>query len=90
MTIEIFDDKGASHPARVPVSGLRLPVDALTEIGEGHAVRIIPIHAELMTREVTNVLNVSRPFLVQLLELLERGEIPLHKTGPAAASVVRT
>lgn len=87
MTIEIFDDKGASHPTRVPVSGLRLPVDALTEIGEGHAVRIIPIHAELMTREVTNVLNVSRPFLVQLLE---RGAIPLHKTGPAAASVVRT
>ncbi|MGE3296366.1 MAG: hypothetical protein AB7I68_03345 [Porticoccaceae bacterium] len=45
--IEIFDDKGASHPVRVPVSALRLLVDVLTEIGEGNAVSIVPIHAEL-------------------------------------------
>jgi hypothetical protein len=44
--IEIFDDKGAAHPVRVPVSALRLLVDVLTEIGEGNAVSIIPIHAD--------------------------------------------
>jgi excisionase family DNA binding protein len=76
--IEIFDDKGTSHPVRVPVSVLRLLVDVLTEIGEGNAVSIIPIHAELTTQDAANVLNVSRPFLVQLLE---RGEIPHHKIG---------
>jgi excisionase family DNA binding protein len=76
--IEILDDEGAPHLVRVPVSALRLLVDVLTEIGEGNAVSIIPIHAELTTQEAANVLNVSRPFLVQLLE---RGEIPFHKIG---------
>jgi excisionase family DNA binding protein len=76
--IEIFDDKGASHPVRVPVSALRLLVDVLTEIGDGNAVNIIPIHAELTSQDAADVLNVSRPFLVQLLE---RGDIPFHKTG---------
>jgi excisionase family DNA binding protein len=76
--IEIVDDKGAAHAVRIPVSALRLLVEVLTEIGEGNAVSIIPIHAELTTQEAADVLNVSRPFLVQLLE---RGEIPFHKVG---------
>lgn len=76
--IEIFDAKGAAHPVHVPVSALHLLLDALAEIGEGNAVRIISIHAELTTQEAADVLNVSRPFLVQLLE---RGEVPFHKIG---------
>ena len=76
--IEIVDDKGAAHPVRMPVSALRLLVNVLTEIGEGNAVSIIPIHAELTTQETADVLNVSRPFLIQLLE---RGDIPFHKIG---------
>lgn len=76
--IEIRDDKGSPHPVRMPMTALRLLVDVLTEIGEGNAVNIIPIHAELTTQETADVLNVSRPFLVQLLE---RGEIPFHKVG---------
>ncbi len=76
--IEILDDQGASHPVCIPVSALRLLVDVLTEIGDGNAVSIIPIHAELTTQDAANVLNVSRPYLVQLLE---RGEISFHKVG---------
>lgn len=76
--IDIVDDKGASHPVSIPVSALRLLVDVLTEIGEGNAVSIIPIHAELTTQNAADVLNVSRPYLVQLLE---RGDIPFHKIG---------
>ena len=53
-------------------------MEVLIEIGQGNAVSIIPIHAELTTQEAADVLNVSRPFLVQLLE---KGDIPFHKIG---------
>lgn len=53
-------------------------LDVLTEIGQGNAVSIIPIHAELTSQEAADLLNVSRPFLVKLLE---KGDIPFHKTG---------
>jgi excisionase family DNA binding protein len=76
--IEIVDGEGAAHMVRLPVSAMRLLVDALAEIGAGNAVHIVPIHAEMTTQDAADVLNVSRPFLVQLLE---RGEIPFHKTG---------
>lgn len=76
--IEILDDHGDSHSVHVPVSALRLLVDVLTEIGEGNTVNIIPIHAELTSQEAADILNISRPFLVKLLE---QREIPFHKVG---------
>jgi len=76
--IDFHDEKGGVRTLSVPTSALRLLLDVLTEIGQGNAVSIVPIHAELTTQETADVLNVSRPFLVQLLE---KGEIPFHKIG---------
>jgi excisionase family DNA binding protein len=76
--IELSTSTGETKPIVVPVSALRLFVEILTQIGSGNAVRIIPIHAELTTQEAADLLNVSRPFLI---EALERNEIPYRKVG---------
>lgn len=76
--IDFHDDKGAVRAVRIPTSALRLLLQVLTEIGQGNAVSVTPIHAELTTQEAAELLMVSRPFLVQLLE---KGEIPFHKAG---------
>ncbi|MGD9836288.1 MAG: helix-turn-helix domain-containing protein [Afipia sp.] len=62
----------------LPRAATRLLAHLLTEMAQGNAVTLIPIHAELTTQQAADILNVSRPHLIQLLE--ER-IIPFHKVG---------
>lgn len=76
--IQIFDNLNQAHQVELPTSALRLLVDILAELADGNAVKVVPIHAELTTQEAADMLNVSRPHLIKLLE---DGALPFHRTG---------
>lgn len=76
--VDFFDRENNAHAINLPTSALRLLLDILGELALGNAVKIVPIHDELSTQEAADLLNVSRPHLVKLLEA---GELPFHKTG---------
>jgi len=63
---------------RLPSAVKTLLMHLLTEMSRGNAVTIIPIHAELTTQEAADFLNVSRPYLIGLLE---KGEVKFHMVG---------
>jgi excisionase family DNA binding protein len=48
------------------------------QLAEGRGVSVIPSHAELTTQQAADVLSVSRPFLIGLLE---SGRIPYRTVG---------
>jgi excisionase family DNA binding protein len=59
-------------------SAPRLLADILAELAAGNAVRVVPVHAELTTQEAADLLNVSRPHFIKLLET---HALPYYKTG---------
>lgn len=76
--ISIVDEDDKTHTIELPTSAMTMLMEILGELAAGNAVQIVPVHAELTTQEAANILNVSRPHMVKLLE---EGKLPFHKIG---------
>lgn len=78
QTINIVDKSGKAHEVTIPASALSLMIEVLTQLGQGNSVSITPIHAELTTQEAADLLNISRPTFIKLLD---SGVVPFTRTG---------
>ena len=64
--------------APLPKPAFRLLIEVLSQMARGNVVAVTPIQADLTTQQAAELLGVSRPHLVKLLE---GGRLPFRKVG---------
>jgi excisionase family DNA binding protein len=71
-------DADQDQAIELPAGAVNLLMDILEVMASGRGVTLIPENAELTTVQAAELLNVSRPFLIKLLE---EGTLPYRKVG---------
>ena len=78
QTIGVVDGSGTRAEITLTAPLSRLLIELLRHIGRGDGVTLVPVSQMLTTQQAADILNVSRPFLIGLLE---RGGLPYALVG---------
>jgi excisionase family DNA binding protein len=76
--IEALGEVGDQDALVIPRPTAIMFAQILDLLAQGRGVQIIPKEVELSTQQAASLLNVSRPYLISLLE---SGKIPFRKVG---------
>lgn len=77
-SIRLLMSEPTEQTVVLPRAAARLLAEMLTELANGNAISLVPLRAELTTQQAAELLGVSRPYLI---ELLERGLITHRRVG---------
>ena len=76
--VEVVGEAGTRQSFVLPATAVRLLTDVLAGLAEGRTVVIMQDNKELTTQHAADMLNVSRPYLIRLLQ---EEKIAYHKVG---------
>ena len=78
LSVQFPNENQGAMEVVLPLAAVRLLTQVLEEMAKGHSVTLLPSQTELTTQQAADIIGVSRPYLV---ELLEKGAIPFRKIG---------
>jgi excisionase family DNA binding protein len=71
-------DRASGNASELPPAVIGMLRQFLEQLGAGHSVSIVPAEAELTPNDAAEYLNVSRTFV---LKLMDTGKIPFRRVG---------
>ena len=73
-----FQLTGSEQMITLPRETLTIVIEILRQIAQGSSAALVPLDEELSSQQAADILNVSRPYLVRLLDA---GVIPSRRVG---------
>jgi excisionase family DNA binding protein len=78
LRVQIAGPGDEAAPLDLPPIVTRLLMNILRETAAGHAVTLVPLESEITTQQAAELLNVSRPYVVGLID---KGTLPARMVG---------
>lgn len=78
LRVQVPGARGKARTLDLPAAAATLLREMLKEMGAGNALVLVPVESEITTQEAADLLNVSRPYVVGLID---KGVLPARMVG---------